>query len=248
MAAGDITSQNHRPINALADLSNTAVGVGDLAKFVLMRDPLPPAPTGRDTLPSGATGQWISPSLLEPRTYQAHLGYAHTLAANTTLSVDYTLSEGRHELRGSNIDPIINGQRLLVPQLVAHGYAPDQFANLMVLSSINRSKYDALTLLFQRRMPRATLQAHYTFAHAYAFGGSTGNRSGAPAPEVYNQPFAATEWGPTGNDERHRVVGTGVFDLPLGFQLSPVVQIASARPYNLTTGVDTNRAGTTTDP
>jgi hypothetical protein len=94
--------------------------------------------------------------------------------------------------------------------------------------------------MFQRRLPHATLQAHYTLAHAYAYGGSTGNRSGAPAPEVWNQPFAATEWGPTGNDERHRVVATGVFDLPGGLQLSPVMQLASARPYNLTTGVDTN--------
>src|SRR5437016_10524705 len=209
MAAGDITSQNHRPINALADLSNTAVGVGDLAKFVLMRDPLPPAPTGRDTLPSGATGQWISPSLLEPRTYQTHLGYAHTLATNTTLSVDYTLSEGRHELRGMNIDPIINGQRLLVPQLVAAGYPSNQFGPVMILSSINKSKYDALTFLFQRPFPRATLQAHYTFAHAYSYGGSTGNRSGAGQPQIYNQPYGPGEWGPNGPDERHRVVATG---------------------------------------
>jgi hypothetical protein len=43
------------------------------------------------------------------------------------------------------------------------------------------------------------------------------------------------------------VVATGVFDLPGGFQLSPVMQLASARPYNLTTGVDTNKDGTTND-
>jgi hypothetical protein len=247
MAAGDITSENYRPINALAALTNTAIGVGQLATFVFGRDPLPPAPTGRDTLPANATGQWIDPTLVEPRTYQAHIGYAHALAANTTMSVDYTLSEGRDELRTTNINPLINGQRLLVPQLVAGGYAANQFANLMILASNNRSKYDALTFLFQRRMPHATLQAHYTFAHAYAFGGSTGNRSGAPAPEVYNQFFAPTEWGPTGQDERHRVVATGVFDIPWGLQLSPVMQIASARPYNLTAGVDTNADGTSND-
>jgi carboxypeptidase family protein len=157
MAAGDITSQNHRPINALADLSNTAIGVGDMPTFVLTRDHFPPAPTGVDTLPEQSLGQWIDPNLVEPRTYQAHLGYAHTIAANTTLSVDYTLSEGRHELRTLNANPIINGQRLLAPALVAHGYLPDAFANVNILSSINRSKYDALTLLFQRRLPHATL-------------------------------------------------------------------------------------------
>ena len=247
MAAGDITSQNRRPLNGLADLTNTSIGVGDLANFVLMRDPLPPAPTAPDALPEQSLGQWIDPALVEPRTYQTHLGYAHQLAANTTLSVDYTLAEGRHTLRTLNINPILNGQRRLASALVAAGYPADQFANVNILGSFSKSKYDALTFLFQRRMPHATLQAHYTLAHAYAYGGSTGNRSGAPAPEVWNQPFASTEWGPTAQDERHRVVATGVFDLPLGFQLSPVVQIASARPYNLTAGSDLNKDGTNND-
>ena len=107
--------------------------------------------------------------MIDPHTHQTHIGYAHTLAANTTLSVDYTLSLGRNELRGMNINPIINGQRLLVPQLVAAGYPANQFGPVMILSPINKSKYDALTFLFQRRFPRATLQAHYTLAHAYSY-------------------------------------------------------------------------------
>jgi hypothetical protein len=246
-AAGDITSQNKRPLNALATLDNSAIGVGDLANLRLMIDPLPPAPTEGDRLPLNSQGQWISPDIVAARTYQAHIGYAHTLATNTTLSIDYTLSEGRNELRPLNINPIINGQRLLVPKLAAAGLPADQFSSVMILSSINKSKYDALTFLFQRRMPRATVQAHYTFANAYAYGGSTGNRSGATQPMVYNQPFGPGEWAPTGADERHRAVVTGVFDLAYGVQLSPVVQVASARPYNLTAGTDLNRDGVNND-
>jgi Carboxypeptidase regulatory-like domain len=246
-AAGDITSQNRRPLNALATLDNSAIGVGDLANFRLMLDPLPPAPTEADKLPLNSQGQWISPDIVEPRTYQAHVGYAHTVATNTTVSVDYTLSVGRHELRSLNINPIISGTRRLAPRAVAAGLPADQFSSVSILSSINKSKYDALTFLFQRRMPRATLQAHYTFANAYAYGGSTGNRSGASAPMVWNQPFGPGEWGPTGADERHRLVATGVFDLAYGIQLSPVMQLASARPYNLTAGTDLNRDGTNND-
>jgi hypothetical protein len=40
---------------------------------------------------------------------------------------------------------------------------------------------------------------------------------------------------------------SGVFELPYGIQLSPVVQIASARPYQLRTGRDTNRDGRNND-
>jgi hypothetical protein len=60
---------------------------------------------------------------------------------------------------------------------------------------------------------------------------------------VWDQPFGPGEWAPTTADERHRVVATGVFELGYGIQLSPVVQLASARPYNLLAGTDLNRDG-----
>lgn len=94
---------------------------------------------------------------------------------------------------------------------------------------------------------RTTRQARYTLAGSYSYGGSTGNRSGAGHPQVWDQPFAENEWGPNGPDERHRFVLTGVFEAPYGVQLSPVVQWASARAYNLTAGTDLNRDGNNND-
>ena len=246
-SAGDITSQSKRPLNSLATMVNTAIGVGALANYRFGIDPLPPQPTEGNKLPANATGQWISPDIKSGRTYQSHVGYAHTLAANTTVSVDFTLSQGRNELRVMNINPILNGQRRLAPTLVADGLPANSLGNVNILSSINKSRYDALTFLFQRRFPKATMQAHYTFAHAYSYGGSTGNRSGAGAPMVWNQPFGPGEWGPNGPDERHRAVVTGVFELKYGIQLSPVVQLASARPFNLTAGTDLNADGNNND-
>jgi hypothetical protein len=60
-------------------------------------------------------------------------------------------------------------------------------------------------------------------------------------------PLGPGEWGPTGQDERHRLVATGVFELPKGVQVSPVFQLASARPYNLTAGSDLNADGNNND-
>jgi carboxypeptidase family protein len=246
-SAGDITSQSKRPLNSLATMVNTAIGVGALANYRFGLDPLPAQPTEGNKLPANATGQWISPDNKSGRTYQTHVGYAHTLAANTTVSVDFTLSEGRNELRIININPILNGTRRLAPALVAHGLPANSLGNVNILSAINKSRYDGLTFLFQRRFPRATMQAHYTYAHAYAYGGSTGNRSGAPAPMVWDQPFGPGEWGPNGPDERHRAVITGVFELKYGIQFSPVLQLASARPFNLTVGTDVNADGNNND-
>jgi hypothetical protein len=124
---------------------------------------------------------------------------------------------------------------------------PDLLNAVNILVTNNKSRYDALTVQFQRRMQKVTIQAHYTLAGAYAYGGSTGNRSGATVAQDQFDQFAKGEWGPTGNDERHRAVALGVFELPYGVQLSPVFQAASARPYTLTAGQDLNRDGTNND-
>ena len=53
-------------------------------------------------------------------------------------------------------------------------------------------------------------------------------------------------FGPTDADERHRFVISGIFDLPWDFQVAPIFQIASARPYSIlpACGVcDINRRG-----
>jgi hypothetical protein len=64
---------------------------------------------------------------------------------------------------------------------------------------------------------------------------------------VWDQPRGPGEWGPNQTDERHRFVFLGVFEMPYGVQLSPVVQAASARPYNLIAGSDLNRDGLNND-
>ena len=163
------------------------------------------------------------------------------------ISVDYTHVEGRNEMRQINLNPIVNGTRVLVPDFIRVFGVANVLSNVNIRAGINRSRYDALTTRFQRRFPRATLQAHYTLAGAYSFGGSTGNRSGAGLAQDQFDQFADSEWGPNGPDERHRFVFTGVFDLPWGIQLSPVFQAVSARPYNLTAGTDLNADGTNND-
>ena len=246
-AAGDITSQARRPLNALATLDNQRIGVGQLATFRFGIDPPPPQPTEGNSLPRGSQGQWIDVNMVDPRTHQAHIGYAHELAESTTVAIDYTHIEGRNEKRQLNINPILNGRRRLADDFLRVFGDANYLGNVRILAGINKSRYDALTFLFRRRMPRMTMQAHYTLAGSYSYGGSTGNRSGAGLPQVWDEPFAESEWGPNGPDERHRFVLTGVFEAPYGVQLSPVVQWASARAYNLTAGTDLNRDGNNND-
>jgi hypothetical protein len=243
----DIFSQNKRPLNVLATLVNTNFAVGQLATFRFGIDPLPTGPGRSNTLPLGARGEWLSPDLVNPRNYQGHVGYAHQLADSTSVSVDYTHVEGRNELRTMNINPIVDGRRVLASDFLRVFGNANYLSDVRILSSNNRSQYDALTFKIQRRLPRATLQAHYTIAGAFAYGGSIAARGAAPIPMNAFEPFAESEWGPTGTDERHRLVAMGVFEVGYGVQLSPVFQAASARPYNLTAGTDLNRDGNNND-
>ena len=56
-----------------------------------------------------------------------------------------------------------------------------------------------------------------------------------------------SDWGPTSNDVRHRFVANAVYELPFGIQAGGIVTANSAPPYNIISGVDTNRDGDNND-
>jgi hypothetical protein len=85
----------------------------------------------------------------------------------------------------------------------------------------------------------------YTLSKARGYGGLAGEFGGTALDQTNY--LAPNDFVPTIRDERHRFVWSGVLDLPHGFQVAPIIQIASARPYALTSGADTNKDGTTND-
>jgi hypothetical protein len=243
----DIMFQNKRPIGAAATLTNTAIGVGQLANFRFGIDPLPSPPAGLDALPRNAVGQWLDPDLSDPYNHQFHLGYVQELGLNTIVAVDWTHIEGRNDYGRRNINPIVNGVRALAPDFLRVFGVTNTLSATNILASENKSRYSGVTVQFQRRHPRATIQAHYTLSGAYAYGGVIGGRGGAPLPQDAFEPFADGEWGPTTTNETHRGVIMSVIELPWGVQLSPVFQAASGRPYTLTAGRDLNADGQNND-
>jgi hypothetical protein len=88
----------------------------------------------------------------------------------------------------------------------------------------------------------------YVLGSSRAWGAQpTASYSGNGIATTPENQFREGEFGATRNDERHRIVVSAVLELPAGFQLAPILQFASSRPYSPTTGFDIDGDGLATN-
>ena len=213
-------------------------------------------------------GRMLDPDFESPYSQQWNLGYAQEIGKDMALEFDYVHILGLHEFTSLDInprtgplhnairkDPPQNFPRVLAPQFAAHASellaafgTSSPFARITVAQSDGRSRYDAFTVAFKKRYSnKFQLNAHYTLSKSQAWFGATAD-FGLQAQNVLVK-FDPINFGPTAEDERHRFVISGIFDLPWGFQVAPIFQMASARPYSIfpSCGCDINRDGVTND-
>jgi hypothetical protein len=143
----------------------------------------------------------------------ATAGIQHAFHANWMISADYTRETGMH------------------------GYRAYPYAEAEVFRSDNRSAYDALSVRVQGNVSRrANFTAHYTLSSAKTWGCTVGELfdyvNGVCNP---SNAFAPGDYGPSGEDVRHRFVLAGTLHVPGGFLVSALFQAESARPFTLTT-------------
>jgi hypothetical protein len=109
-----------------------------------------------------------------------------------------------------------------------------RFNKIYEYSTNNRSMYDGVNLQLRKRVShRVMFQVNDTISWSRSWGGfpvaSYGGSGLAVTPQ---QQFAPNQFARTNFDERNRFVFSGIFDLHGGFQVSPVFQASSARPYS----------------
>ena len=160
----------------------------------------------------------IDPNYKTPYALHATAGVQHAFHADWTVSADYTHEEGNHSYR-------------------AYPFAATVFR------SDNRSSYNALMLRVQGNVSRRfNLVANYTLAHAQTWGCVLG--------EIFDyvngvcdplNAFAPGDYGPSGEDVRHRFVLAGTVYIPGGFELTTLTQAESARPFTITTADNSRR-------
>jgi hypothetical protein len=208
-------------------------------------DPLPTIPPPQTKLTAGNVGRLMDPDYRNPYTQQWNIGYAYQLTPTSVIEVEYTHVLALRESKTININPqlpalVPPGSNATPPRpldaaFVAAGLP--KLGRIDLESSVGRSRYDGLNLSYRRRLTnRFSVNSSYVLSRAVAYNGDAAafrNR----ATDV-NDIFAKHDFGPTPSDERHRFVLSGVVDLPKGIQFAPIMQIASARPYNSLMGLD----------
>ena len=159
----------------------------------------------------------IDPNYKTPYALHATAGIQHAFNEHWIASADYTYEDGQHGYRGYT------------------------FPDVTIFKSDNRSSYNALMLQLQGNVSkRFNLTAHYTLSSAKTWGCALGELfdyvNGVCDPL---NAFARGDYGPSGEDVRHRFVLAGTVHVPGGFEVTTLMQAESARPFTIT-----NEAGT----
>jgi carboxypeptidase family protein/TonB-dependent receptor-like protein len=169
---------------------------------------------------AGAVGiNIIDNGLATPYVQQFNLGFQSELRRDLVVSVDVIHSFGSKFIIGRPLDPpVINP--------VVGG--PDSVVNI---ESSVKTWFDGLLVNVQKRYSnRFTFNASYTLSKTFNFS----NDDQIPFQVgPLNPKRLDLEKGPAPNDERHRFTFAGVFDLPSGFQISPIYTLASDVPFDI---------------
>jgi hypothetical protein len=202
---------------------------------------------------SGATGNLVGSPYKTPYAIHTTGGVQHAFNQHWLMSADYVHEQGNHGYRGF---PYRGGSNLFTPLIPTTdlNYATDQAAvvpNVNVFESDNRSSYNGLMLHLQGNMRRFNLVANYQLSKAQTWGcllGELFDYVDGVCPQPPGQPnagflnaFGQGDYGPSGEDVRHRLVLAGTVHLPGGFELSTVNQIESARPITITNADNSDR-------
>jgi outer membrane receptor protein involved in Fe transport len=168
---------------------------------------------------AGAAGiDIINNRMRNPMVQQFNAGIEKQVGQGLLLKVD-----GVHNL----------GTRFIIGRPVGSVYNPDTQGpdSVTDLESAVNTKYDALWVSARQRFTKfGEFDAAYTFARAYNYANDD------QIPFEYS-PIDPTnlqlEYGPPPNDQRHRLVMSGLANLPYKFHFAPIWTIASGVPMDI---------------
>lgn len=235
----------------LRAVSNALQRDGSKYKVAIVPGGGPAGPVFPDVLSAFPTNILSSittmrPGIEDSETRQVFFQVERLLWGRATMATGYQYLDGRGLIMSRNV----NVPTLTAAQAAALGVAnlgrPDpSWANIGQFDSLGRSRYDGLTLSFRSNAGRLlNTRVSYTLSSGKDDSGNFFFSQPQDANDIH------ADWGPSDNDQRHRLTMSGVGEWPRredplsrvfgGFELSYVFVYTSAVPFNPQTGNDRN--------
>ncbi len=197
----------------------------------------------------------LDPGMQTPYSHQMSLGVDRAIGSDFAVNANLIYVRGFNQLGTIDYNPVL-------PELGARRRPNDvdgragTSGSLLQYTSYGETWYKGLTLALSKRFSRGSeFLLSYTLSKAedtvfdyYSTPEVSGRGRNPEDPTGLPVGFdPASERGPSSNDQRHRVVLSGLQQLPWALQVSAVVSAGSGRPYTPRAGEDLNGDGVLSD-
>ncbi len=186
---------------------------------------------------------YVDPEFDDAQTLRASVGWERELAAGWSTGVDVVYAEASSLQRNTDFNrvfggydeygrPMWDGRNEDCP-----GIEGVECSEILVRQSRGDSEYQAVTLKVNKRFTgRYQFNAHYTWGKDRDTDSNERSATGVTISDTGNLDY---DWGYSNRDVKHRLVVTGMIQLPADFQISGILNYQSGTPYTLVdSGVD----------
>ncbi len=176
----------------------------------------------------------LDDNIQSPYTIQTVFSVERQLPAKITLSASYIGSRTLHQLRARNINAPVCPNF----QNCNNSLRPDP-------TSGNIYQYESSGVVNSNRLNinfRSFLNSNFSVFGNYSLGLTKSDADGSGSFPAYSYDLSG-EYGRSSADIRHFFIIGGNFGLPWNIRLSPFIIANSGRPFNITSGFDSNNDG-----
>ncbi len=193
--------------------------------------PSPPSISSLAAFQSMQVREQVSPALVAPAFYQSMISIERQLPRNTTMALTFANSHGLHVLRSRDVNaPLTGTYDPDVPGSGVYPLGPVGAVFLMESSGLYNQRQLIVTVN-SRASKYVSLTGSYTLNHAMS---NTDGLGTFPA----NPYSIAGEYGPAATDVRRRMSLGGSINTKWNVLFSPLVNVASGPPFDITAGRD----------
>jgi Carboxypeptidase regulatory-like domain/TonB-dependent Receptor Plug Domain len=202
-----------------------------------------------------ATVVALDPGLKTAWSHQVSLGLDQAIGSDFALNANLLYVRGHNQLGSVDYNPVLPDLGPRRRPNDVNGVAGTS-GSLLQYTSYGESWYKGLTLALSKRFSRGhDFLLSYTFSKAedtvldyYSTPEVSGRGRNPLDPTGLPLGFDPSgERGPSANDQRHRVVLSGLYELPWSLQVSAVFSAGSGRPFTPRAGEDLNGDGVLSD-